>query len=307
MKNLFILLFIFLFSSIGGIAQNICVIKTPKCDYSGGDGATGPVVFTPASNVNNSVQIFTRLYPMLDSCVITSANIIFNTFSNVTSVDCPTSAYNCHGYAWHKNFYQQPYPRPLNIWIPNAEVPKYWSDNSFYEVFSPPVSVKGVILYYDGQGAITHSAVNDPNSSPMMYISKWGVGHLVRHSPTNVPTQYGSPSRYFLRCGACDGTPDLSKLTYNLGAVKYTVNFVAAGGYNMYTNLNRTCNLISDMTWTGNGNNWVPTGFGKLTVLFNISSGQSVTFTGNATNNCGSSSRAVTFVAQSSYRIASTA
>jgi hypothetical protein len=277
------------------------------CSPSVSQGSSGTSVFTPASSTQQSISISTLTFPPLAVCEVNAYDNELSRYTNISSSGCPTANYNCHGYAWHKSFYGQAnYGKPQEVWIQSEEVPKYWSDNSFYEVFSPPVNVKGVILYYS-QGAITHSAVNDVGSSPLMYISKWGAGHLVRHSPTNVPTNYGSPSRFFLFCGACDAAPDLSKLTYNLGAVKNTVNFVAAGGYTMYTNLNRTCGLNTDMTWTGNGNNWAATGFGKLTVLFNISSGQSVTFTGNAANNCGSSSRTVTFVAQSSYRIASTA
>lgn len=49
----------------------------------------------------------------------------------------------------------------------------------------------------------------------MKFRSKWGQGYLVEHAPTATP--YGTPERYYLRCGACDASPYLEGVTYNWG------------------------------------------------------------------------------------------
>lgn len=216
-------------------------------------------------------------------------------FSNITLLSCPSPEYNCHGYVWHMQYGGQ------NAVIQNDQISKYWNDGSFYEVNFVPQNAKGVVVYADNK----HSAVTVPGSNPMKFRSKWGQGYLVEHLPNSVPSSYGSPQRYYLRCGTCDAAPNMFQISYNLGNVN-TVNFVSAGGYNLNTNL-QPCQLNADVNWSANGNSWGSSGNRKTSAWFNLSSGQSLTFTIGAPSGCGTSNRNVTFVAQSGYRMANTA
>ena len=296
MKKLLPCLLLFFCNLLNSKAQNCGQGVTP-CDF----GVT-PGSGTPISTVNGTM-ITTSLYPPLLPCEISTGDVEFNKISGIVGLSCPTSKYNCHGYAWYTSW--SPPAGGTEIWIPNDQISKFWLDKSFYEVYTSPTNVKGVVLYEFGN----HSAITIPNSNPVNYISKWGAGYLVRHAPNSVPSSYGKPSRYFLRCGACDLPPNLSRMTTNLGSVSNTVNFITAGGYTLSTNIS-TCELnANNLIWSSTGNvmNWTTSGTQKASVLFTIAAGQSFTLNCTAANACGSSNRNITFVAQSMYRIASTA
>lgn len=267
-------------------------------------GPTHASTFTIKTPLNNDVQAFSWYHHNTYSCdVIGWLNNIVQGYPNVTLSACPSHEYNCHGYAWHMEFtgYGQ------KVAIPNDEIYHYWDDGSFYQVNFVPQNIKGVVVYTDNK----HSAVTVPGSNPMKFRSKWGQGHLVEHAPTDTP--YGTPERYYLRCEACDTIPYLEGMTYNWGAVN-TVNFVSAGGYNVSSNLHPTCELNQDVCWnwqsgscaSNYGSNWGVSGSRNINAWFNLSSGQSITFSVKATSPCGTSNRYVTFVAQSYYRMANT-
>jgi hypothetical protein len=230
-------------------------------------------------------------------------------FPNVTLLSCPDYEYNCHGYAWHMEFYGFRYPNEYGqkLCIRSEQIYKYWNDGSFYQVNFIPQNIKGVVVYPNN----AHSAVTVPGSNPMKFRSKWGQGYLVEHLPTATP--YGTPERYYLRCGACDAAPYLDGITYNWGTAN-TVNFVSAGGYNVSSNLHPTCELNQDVCWnwqsgscaSNSGSNWGVSGSRNINAWFNLSSGQSITFSVKATSPCGTANRYVTFVAQSYYRMANT-
>jgi hypothetical protein len=289
MKSLSLILCLFI--SLRVAAQNCAPQGTTPCIYTYG-GGNGPNIYTPNATL---VQTFSA--PPLFPCEIAAGDVQFNSFSGITAISCPSSAFNCHGYAWHMEFggYGQ------QVWVESDQISKYWNDGSFYEVNFIPQNAKGVVVYANN----AHSAVTVPGSNPMKFRSKWGAGYLVEHTPNNVPSGYGAPQRYYLRCGACDAAPNLFQMTYNWGSVS-TVNFVSAGGYNLNTNLH-PCQLSNNINWSANGNNWGPTGNKNIGAWFNLNAGQSLTFSVSAPSSCGTSNRNVTFVAQSSYRMANTA
>ena len=103
-------------------------------------------------------------------------------YPGATIIGNPTASYNCHGYAWHM------VEGGSNVVIELYSAQAYIEDESYIEV---PESLSTKVVYSGD-----HSAIRVSNTE---YISKWGPGCLVRHSPTNVPPEYGSPANYYKR------------------------------------------------------------------------------------------------------------
>lgn len=252
-------------------------------------------------NLSNVAAFYWYSFSSYSCNVIANFNEVMQSYPNAVLLDCPDPTYNCHGYAWRMQF------SGSTVAIANDAIHHYWDDDSFYKVNFVPQNIKGVVVYPNN----AHSAVTVPGSNPMKFRSKWGQGYLVEHAPTATP--YGTPERYYLRCGACDASPYLEGVTYNWGATN-TVNFVSAGSYNVNSNLHPSCELNQDVCWnwqsgscaSNSGSNWGVSGSRNINAWFNLSSGQSVTFSIKATNPCGTSNRYITFVAQSYYRMANT-
>lgn len=298
MKNF---LFLLLLSSLNIKAQISCPPNNNGSPCSGPNDSYSST-FTINTPNGRGFDAHTWANFSTYSCnIIAVFNSVMQGYPNDSLIDCPSPEYNCHGYAWRKAF------GGSEAVIPNDAIYNYWDDGSFYEVNFVPQSIKGVVVYPNN----AHSAVTVPGSYPMKFRSKWGQGYLVEHAPTDTP--YGTPERYYLRCGACDASPYLEGMTYNWGSVN-TVNFVSAGGYNVYSNLHPTCELNQDVCWnwqsgscaSNSGNNWGVSGSRNINAWFNLSSGQSITFSVRAGSPCGTSNRNVTFVAQSYYRMANT-
>lgn len=297
-----VFLLLLLFSFLNVKAQIVCPPNNSGSPCTGpNDNHTSD--FTVNTPMGTPVSAFTWENFNSYSCnLIPSFQAIMQNHPNVELLECPSHEYNCHGYAWHMAF------SGSKVAIANSAIHHYWDDGSFYKINFVPKNRIGVVVYA-GNG---HSAITVPGSIPTMkYISKWGQGYLVKHDLTD--TDYGSPQDHYLRCGHCDDSPYLEGMTYNWGAV-YTVNFVSAGGYNVNSNLHPTCELNQDVCWNwqsgscaGNsGSNWGVAGGRNINAWFNVSSGQSVTFSVKATSPCGTSNRYATFVAQSGYRMANT-
>jgi hypothetical protein len=223
-----------------------------------------------------SLETFTR------ACELKTAFLAFNT-ANINGTNqpelCPTPTFNCHGYAWYMQYFYSTNSLANNgVWIKSEDISKFWNDGSFYEIFTSPINVKGVVVYSNND----HSAATIIGSNPVRYISKWGAEYLVKHAPNDVPASYGTPSRYFILCGACETAPDMQKMTYNLGTPS-TVNFVPAGGYHLFSNV-PPCQLTPNinMSWTAPGNNWAVSGTKNVNVMFNLTAGQSITLMSSA-------------------------
>lgn len=107
-------------------------------------------------------------------------------------LDAPSNLYNCHSYAWNMT------EGGPTCWINyvkkqdgSANLYLYWQDGSYEQTTGSWFSK---IHYYQGD----HSAVS--SSVAGMYESKWGQGPLMRHTPTDVPSDYqASYRRYYLR------------------------------------------------------------------------------------------------------------
>lgn len=117
-------------------------------------------------------------------------------YHGVTIVDEATCKYNCHAYAWHITQGNN----NDKVWIgqratrhnPESMPYPYWETGSYYEVDES----EATIVTYMKNGVITHSAIRINSNE---YLSKWGAWPLVRHAPTNVPSGYGTPYKYYKR------------------------------------------------------------------------------------------------------------
>lgn len=93
------------------------------------------------------------------------------------------------------------------------------------------------------------------------------------------------------------GTGDVNNLLY-------TFNTVSTGIHYIYSNVSAP-SLLQNMAWssTAPSSNWNSFDPKNVNAWFNISAGQSYNFTATATDKNCTSSRTLTFVAMSSYRI----
>ena len=106
----------------------------------------------------------------------------------------PTSAYNCHSYAWYSqsanNSYwiNQYWTNPSTGNYTNvANLSKYWTDGSYLWITdgngtSIPSSVPNGSKVFYALG--DHSAIKISNT---YFISKWGKSGLYIHTPSNAP------------------------------------------------------------------------------------------------------------------------
>lgn len=142
-----------------------------------------------------------------------------------------TRAYNCHGYAWHmyENHLSDPVVFYNNMFDVSDGEASYWNDGSYVEVSDETHATK---VSYTNR---SHSAVR---LNSYLYKSKWGILPLVRHSPTNVPSSYGVPSKYYQNATWISG-PKLFNYTGT-----YTLkNFPVGGSVNW--RINGSASIIS--------------------------------------------------------------
>lgn len=158
-----------------GILDSPSMILRYNIDYS------STTVYTPNSSpVSASTFTGTDISPGDD--LYTEFTDTLNNHPGVGIHDAPTLKYNCHGYAW---CYSEGGPK---VWIESPNHATYWNDGSYIEV-AEAIADKVV---YTGD----HSAVRRSSS---LYWSKWGGGYLVSHAPNNVPSIYGSPTKYYMK------------------------------------------------------------------------------------------------------------
>lgn len=110
--------------------------------------------------------------------------------NNAYIISGPTSAYNCHSYAWNiwdggETCWINPYTTSgyQNVW-------NYWTNDYYGSTTNQSVADKAVYFY---SSSPEHSAVQ---YSSGVWESKWGAGPVVRHSLTSVPYVYSSISYY---------------------------------------------------------------------------------------------------------------
>lgn len=99
-------------------------------------------------------------------------------------LDVPTSAYNCHSFAWCEE------PEWNMRWI--GEVDLFVSDvHTFKPVDEAEAQAGDVVLYFDVYGEIAHSAViTQISDSGIICKSKWGASVLCEHALEYVPSTY---------------------------------------------------------------------------------------------------------------------
>ena len=222
MKNKYII-------SLGLIIMTINTVKAQWLTFDHFE-----YVYTPQSS-----QIEGIVWDPLTSDQYSAAMSTANSFSNISIVGNPTSEYNCHSWAWHLSE-----GNSNKVWINNEDdnglpnLSKYWNDGSFIKVSSSNDARN--IHYYDGN----HSA--DKYSSTH-YISKWGYGCLVIHTPDNVPSIYLGGKNYyekFMMDGpryVCNGsnasfiTPDYANCTFNWTYDTSLLNLVSGQGTKNFT------------------------------------------------------------------------
>ena len=149
-------------------------------------------VYTPKGSLVGSTYRITGAEYLLPTEEQTAAlsDFIYKNYNCAELLSGEDFRYNCHAYAWHMT------DGHMNdtIWMGRAEqtegelnqhqninaFTKYFGDDSYLEV---PDSIAEKVVY--GRGINSHSAVR-LNSDE--YVSKWGDGPLVRHSPNEVPS-----------------------------------------------------------------------------------------------------------------------
>lgn len=98
---------------------------------------------------------------------------LFEDYKDTVKVLQPsTSKYNCHSYAWHNQ------SSTNDIWINSPGDDTYWLDGSYVK------STKAIGNKVSYCGGVDHSAIVHSNTH---FISKWGPGPLVVHTPENSP------------------------------------------------------------------------------------------------------------------------
>ncbi len=103
---------------------------------------------------------------------------------SVTSTGDPTDTTNCHGWTFTCG----------KVWINNDQVDDILEDNGYEETTDPK---PGDIVVYKKDGKITHSGhVQSDGNGGIKIESKWGRGGRYCHSPTAVPSSYGTPCYY---------------------------------------------------------------------------------------------------------------
>ncbi|WP_304633367.1 T9SS type A sorting domain-containing protein [uncultured Muribaculum sp.] len=157
----------------------------------------------------------------------------------VEFVEDATYTYNCHFYGW----YMQSIHNSERLWLNNPSI--YWESGLYYEV---PEKEGEVVLYYDSSDfwyyKCWHSA-RRINSN--QYVSKWGAGCLVKHTPTNVPEEYGKSRKYYKRYRP---TIDGPVLTSSSGT--YSIDLLPPG-YSVTWSLSDSYYAQNCMTVDANG------------------------------------------------------
>ena len=156
---------------------------------------TQNVSFYIYTNYGRSVQAL-NLPPLTqseyDACID-----IAEMFPGITILGLPTSAYNCHSYAWNME------EGGITCWI-NDPTPYMYYD--YYEETSAANATK-IYMYYNNSSSDAgyHSAIPASNGK---VISKWGSSVCALHSLTECPynivnsmTKYYRPRTSYLQLG----------------------------------------------------------------------------------------------------------
>lgn len=115
--------------------------------------------------------------------------------NNATLYSQSYTTYNCHSYAWLKDWYSDSY---RHMWMNSAS--KFASDSA-YTKKTLSTAVKGTIVYYGDHSAVAtgSSTQNQTGGMELYVISKWGTGPLVKHTEHNCPYYQSQTLEYYYR------------------------------------------------------------------------------------------------------------
>lgn len=113
---------------------------------------------------------------------------VTNQYPNALIISAATTKYNCHSYAWYSQSIDN------NVWLNSKsslrefQLARYWT-NDLYVRTDAQYAIKA---YYSNAD---HSAIVESSN---MYVSKWGQGPLVKHSPGYCPYVTTGMQYYFI-------------------------------------------------------------------------------------------------------------
>lgn len=181
-------------------------------------------VNTPNGVAVPSAALFTyKISDVSDAQLVATQTMIQNgTFGpSCILVGQFSRQYNCHGYAWHVSTggnqigINQPTFGGVTPYVSGVN-PSYIQTN--YTGTQGKLRVR-----YSGD----HSAVTTYDS--WKFISKWGPASLVKHSPNDVPPDYGTPSTYW----TCKYAPPLTSVYLDGNLISGSFQNTTWGTHNM--------------------------------------------------------------------------
>lgn len=210
---------------------------------SAGDlvGAIGNIQYYSAGTIstanNRNVEVCTP-HREWSSSEITGINNLYDYAGN-TRWDDPTTAYNCHSYAWYRYSSTNPY------WI--MDITQFVLDSACTRVISAAsAQTKDIIVYLDANGFPLHSGVvySVSSSGELTICSKWGQAGAYIHSIGNVPRGYCADPNA--------GTISYVLFRYHDYINKYTGSEYHSGSrhYLQYADICKVCNKRINETWT---------------------------------------------------------
>lgn len=159
--------------------------------------SANPFNYDLATYVKTKGQVNVPAYTATEDYTADEKNAIITqmkaSYPKITILDEPTSAYNCHSYAWYSNTSSNPY------WI--NDVGLFANDVHSTQIGTTANAIVGDIIVYLGtSNAILHSAIIvEINGDQVICNSKWGPSVLCKHEYNYIPPDYcadGSNFRY---------------------------------------------------------------------------------------------------------------
>jgi hypothetical protein len=219
---------------------------------------------------------------------------IDSNFKFVETIQSPQpyfGTFNCHFFAWHNNQGYTIWNNSGNIWQ-NGTPPEYvsvcdpmdytsdgsYSNPSGYASYEQTTDSDAPIAIYKLNGTIMHSARRLSGSTEL--ISKWGPWGVYKHSPTDVPSIYGSITEkykinpHYRPIGSGDpggrnwgtisnaliGIPSASAITVLSGTQTLSGDISVPSGVTLKIKLGATINLNSKNIFISSGGAFINQG-----------------------------------------------
>ena len=163
--------------------------------YSIGEFLDEPLM---ASASTSTTTIYTPFVQALEAQILTDMTTLEKTnvnsvyvsqYPNATFLSTSTTKYNCHSYAWYNQN-----PNNNSIWLTSLnhnvvfQLSKYWTN----DLYRATTADSAKVVFYGRTE--DHSAMTSTTSGK--YVSKWGAGPLMEHSPDDCPYSSSDLSFY---------------------------------------------------------------------------------------------------------------